>query len=98
MTQKLAGRETCDALEETGEMVWIIETEKTGSLANVVAPHQQTFCLVDDIVMNIAYGISARLFADQVSKIAGRISQLRSTIGNGGQAVRQLPVLSEIGL
>ena len=69
MTQKLAGCETCDAFEETGEMVWIIETEKTGSLADIVPPHQQTFRLVYNIVVDVADGRSTRCLVDDVTKI-----------------------------
>ena len=51
---ELAGSEPCNALEETREMVREVETEQAGCLADVVTLHQQTFRLIDNIVVDVA--------------------------------------------
>ena len=79
-------------------MMWEVEAEQTRGLADVMALHEQTFGLVDYIIVDVANGCSAGGFVDEVAKVARGISQFRGTIGNGWQAVRQLTVLAEIGL
>ena len=60
--------------------------------------HQQTLCLIDDIVVDVADGRAARGLVDNVAKVTGRIGQSGGTPGNGGQSLSQLEVLSEISL
>ena len=79
-------------------MMWEVEAEQTGGLADVMALHEQTFGLIDDIIVDVANGCSTGGFVDEVTKIARGIGQFRSTIGDGWQAVRELTVLAEIGL
>ena len=73
--QKLAGREACGALEKAGEMVGEIEAEQARGLADVVALHEQTLGLIDDVVVDIADGCAACGLADEVAEIARRIGQ-----------------------
>ena len=73
--QKLAGREACDALEKAGEMMGEIEAEQARGLADVVALHEQTLGLIDDVVVDIADGCAACGLADEVAEIARRIGQ-----------------------
>ena len=86
--QKLAGRKTGDSLKETGEMVREIEAKEARGLADVVALHEQTLGLIDDVVVDIADGCAARGLVDNITEIAGRIGQFGGTISNGGQTVR----------
>ena len=69
--QKLAGREACYAFEEAGEMMGIVEAEQAGCLADVVPFHQQTLCLVDDVIVDVADGSSARGLVNYVAEVAG---------------------------
>ena len=96
--QKLAGREACGALEKAGEMMREIEAEQARGLADVVALHEQTLGLIDDVVVDIADGCAACGLADEVAKIARRIGQFGGAIGYGGHTLRQLAVLAKIGL
>ncbi len=86
--QKLAGRKTGDSLKEAGEMVREIETQQARGLADVMTLHQQTFRLIDNIVVDVADGCAACGLVDNITEIAGRIGQFGSTISNGGQTVR----------
>ena len=51
-------------------MVGEIEAEKARSLVDVMALHQQTFSLVDDVVMDISDGCATCGFANYVTKVA----------------------------
>ncbi len=82
-------------LEETSEMVWKIETKEARCFADVVPLHQQTLGLIDDIVVDVADSRATRCLVDDVTEIAWRICQLRSTVADAGQTVRQLSVLAE---
>ena len=73
--QILARREPGRLLEETGEMMGKIETEKTRGLADVVTVHEQALGLVDDIIMDVADGRSTCRLVDDVAEITWRISQ-----------------------
>ena len=75
-----------------------IEAEEAGGLADVMTLHQQTFRLIDDVVVDVADGCAACGVVDDVAEVAGRIGQLGGTPGYGGQPLRQLAVLAEIGL
>ena len=79
-------------------MVRKIETEEARRLADVVSLHQQTLGLIDDIVVDVADCCATRCLVDDVTEIAWRICQLRSTEADAGQTVRQLSVLAEIRL
>ena len=57
-------------------MVGEIESEQARGLADVVTLHQQTFRLIDDIIMYVANGCAACCLMDDVAKVAGRIGQL----------------------
>ena len=50
-------------------MVREVETEQAGSLADVMTLHQQTFRLIDNIVVDVADGRSTRCLVDDVTKI-----------------------------
>ena len=69
-------------------MVRKIETQQAGSLADVLTLHQQTFRLIDNIVVDVADGCAACGLVDNITEITGRIGQFGGTIGNGGQTVR----------
>ena len=73
--QKLAGREACDALEKAGEMMREIEAKQARGLADVVALHEQTLGLIDDVVVDIADGCATCGLAYEVAEIARRIGQ-----------------------
>ena len=75
-----------------------IETQQAGSLADVMTLHQQTFRLIDDIMMDVTDGCTTCNLMNQIAEITGRVGQLGGTPGYGGQALRQLTVLAEIGL
>ena len=79
-------------------MVGEIETEQAGGLADVVTLHQQTFRLIDYIIMYVTDSRATSGLVDDVAKITRRIGQLGGTPGYGGQALRQLTILTEIGL
>ena len=96
--QELARRKSCDALEKPREMVREVEPQQARSLADIVALHQQTLGLIDDIVVYVANGRPSRSLSDDVAKIAWRVCKLRGTPCDGGQALRELAVLAEIGL
>ena len=51
-------------------MVGEIEAEQARSLVDVVTLHQQTFCLVDDVVMDIPNGCTTCGFVNDVTKVA----------------------------
>ena len=57
-------------------MMGEVETQQARGLADVMTLHQQTFRLIDDIIMYVANGCAARRFVDDVAKVAGRIGQL----------------------
>ena len=57
-------------------MMGEVKTKQAGSLTDVMTLHQQTFRLIDDIIMYVANGCAARRFVDDVAKVAGRIGQL----------------------
>ena len=94
----LTGSKTRDSLEQAGEMVREVETKQAGGLADVMTLHQQTFRLIDDVMVDVANGRASCGLVDDVAKIAGRIGQLGGAPGNGGQALRQLAVFAKIGL
>ena len=94
--QILARREPRYLLEEAGEMMGKIEAQEARGFADVVAVHEQALGLVDDIVVDVADGRAACRLVDDVAEITRRIGQFRSAIGNGGQALSQLPILAEI--
>ena len=72
---KLTGRKARNALEKACEMMWEVEAEQTRGLADVMALHEQTFGLVDDIIVDVANGCSAGGFVDEVAKVARGVSQ-----------------------
>ena len=76
--------------------MWEVETEKARCLAYVVTVHQQTLGLVDYVCVYVAYGSTACLPMHHIAKITWGISQVRGTIGYGGQTERELAVLTEI--
>ena len=57
-------------------MMGKIEAKKARGLADVVAVHQQTLGLVDDVVVDVADGRSSCRLVDDVAEITWRISQL----------------------
>ena len=77
-------------------MMGKIEAQKARGLADVVAVHEQALRLVDDVIVDVADGRSSCRLVDDVAEITWRISQLGGTIGDSGQALRQLPILAEI--
>lgn len=77
-------------------MMGKIEAKEARGLADVVTVHEQALGLVDDIVVDVADGRSSCRLVDDVAEITRRIGQFRSAIGNGGQALSQLPILAEI--
>ena len=79
-------------------MVWKLETEEARCLADVVPLHQQTLGLIDDIVVDVADSRATRCLVDDVTEIAWRLCQLRGTVTDARQTVRQLSVLAEIRL
>ena len=79
-------------------MMGKIETQQAGSLADVVPLHQQTFRLIDNVVVDVANGSATSCFVDNIAKITRRIGQFGGTPGNSGQTLRQLAVLTKIGL
>ena len=79
-------------------MVREVKTQQAGSLADVMTLHQQTFRLINNIIMYVTDGRAACCLVDNVTEIAGRLGQFGSTPCNGGQALRQLAVLTKIGL
>ena len=66
-TQKLTGCQTCDTLKHAGEMVWEIKSQQTGGLADVMPLHQQTFRLIDDVVVDVADSRAAGGFVDDIA-------------------------------
>ena len=64
-----------------------VETEEAGGLADVVSVHQETLCLVNDVIVDVADGRATRCLVDDVAEITGRIGQFRGAIGDGGQTV-----------
>ena len=79
-------------------MMGKVETEQTGGFADVMTLHQQTLCLIDDVVVNVANGRASCCLVDDVAKIARRIGQFGGTPRDSRQALRQLAILAEIGL
>lgn len=57
-------------------MMGKIETKEPRGLADVVAVHEQTLGLVDDIVVDVADGRSSCRLVDDVAEITRRIGQL----------------------
>ena len=74
--QKLAGSDACDTLEEASEMVGEVEAEEAGGLADIMTVHQQTFGLVDDVVVNVSDGSATSCLVYEVAEIPWRICQL----------------------
>ena len=54
-------------------MMGKIKTQQAGSLADVMTLHQQTFRLIDDIIMDVTDGCAACSLVDDVAKITRRI-------------------------
>ena len=79
-------------------MVGEIESEQAGGLADVVSLHQQTFRLIDYIIMYVTDSRATSGLVDDVAKVAGRIGQFGSAPSDGRQPLHQLPVLTKIGL
>ena len=79
-------------------MMGKIETQQAGGLADVMTLHQQTFRLIYYIIMNVADGGAARCLMDNIAKVARRIGKLGGAPRNGGQTLRKLSILTEIGL
>ena len=50
-------------------MVREVKTKQAGSLTDVMTLHQQTFRLIDNIVVDVANGRSTRCLVDDVTKI-----------------------------
>ncbi len=69
-SHEFAGREARYPFEEAGEMLWIIESEEARRLADVLPLHQQTLGLIDDIVVDVSDGRSARGLVYDVTEIA----------------------------
>ena len=65
-------------------MMGEVETQQARGLADVMTLHQQTFRLIDYIVMYVANGCATRGFMDDVAKVTGRVSQFGGTPGNSG--------------
>jgi len=78
-------------------MMGEVEAEEAGGFADVMSLYQQTFCLIDDVVVDISDGRAACCLVDDVAEIAGRIGQFGGTSGDGWQALGQLSILAEIG-
>ena len=71
-------------------MMGEVETQQAGSLADVMTLHQQTFRLINYIIMYVTDGCTARGLMDNVTKVTGHIGQFGGTPCSGGQALRQL--------
>ena len=54
-------------------MVREFETKQAGGLADVMTLHQQTLCLIDDVIVDVANGRASCCLVDNVAKITGRI-------------------------
>ena len=52
-------------------MVREVETKQAGGLADVVPLHQQTFRLINYIIMYVTDGCTARGLMDNVAKVTG---------------------------
>ena len=63
-------------------MVREVKTKQAGSLTDVMTLHQQTFRLIDDIIMYVTDGRAASSLVDDVAKVTGRIGQLGGAPGN----------------
>ena len=94
--QILTRREPGHLLEKASEMMGKIEAQAARGLADVVAVHEQALSLIDDVIVDVTDGRAACRLVDDVTEITRRIGQFRSAIGNGGQALSQLPILAEI--
>lgn len=57
-------------------MMGEIEAEQARGFADVVALHEQTLGLIDDVVVDIADGCAACGLVNHIAKISSRISQL----------------------
>ena len=77
-------------------MIGKFEAEEVRGFADVVTVHQQALGLVDDVVVDVSDGSAACGLVDDVAEVTRRIGQFGSTIGNGGQAMSQLSILTEI--
>ena len=51
-------------------MMGKIETEQARGLADIVPLHEQALGLIDDIVVDVANGRSARCLTDDIAEIA----------------------------
>ena len=79
-------------------MVGKIESEQAGGLADVVPLHQQTFRLIDYIIMYVTDSRATSGLVDDVAKITRRIGQFGSAPSDGRQTLHHLTVLTKIGL
>ena len=77
-------------------MIGEFEAEEVGGFGDVVAVHQQALGLVDDVIVDVSDGRTTCGLVDDVAEVTRRIGQFGSAIGNGGQAMSQLPILAEI--
>ena len=75
-------------------MMGEVEAQQEGSLADIVSLHQQTLCLVDDIVVNVANSRATSGLVDNIAKITRRIGQFGSAPSDGRQTLHQLTVLN----
>ena len=79
-------------------MMGKVKPQQAGGFTDVMSLHQQTFRLIDDIIMYVTDGCATRSLVDNVAKITWLIGQFGGAPGDSRQAVHQLTVLTKIGL
>ena len=64
-------RNSCDLLEEAGEVVRILEAQEVGGFVDVMAVHQEVLALFNYEGMDVADGRAAGGFVNHVAQVAG---------------------------
>ena len=68
-------------------MMGEVKTKQAGSLTDVMTLHQQTFRLIDYIIMYVTDSRATSGLVDDVAKITWGICQLGGAVSNGGQTM-----------
>ena len=70
LSQELCRRHSRDFLEQTAEVVRVLEAQQIGHFAYAETFHQEGFCLVNDKCMDVADGCATGGFMDHIAEIA----------------------------
>ena len=86
LPEEFGWRDADNLLEESREVMGVLEAEQVGCLTDVVALHEEALAGVDDIGVDVAEDGDARRAAEELTEVVGGIGHLGGAVGDGGQA------------